>query len=69
MRKTTHDFPFVLLIILAVINNLKPEFLIPGLSSNTIIRQIPNLLGGLLTLSWMAFGQKISKIKKLRDCA
>lgn len=58
-KKITYDLPFILLCILAVINNLKPEFLIPGLKSIGIIRQIPNLLMGLLLILWLTQGEKV----------
>ena len=65
-EKITYDFPFILLCVLAVINNLKPEFIIPGLKSIGIIRQIPNLLMGLLFILWLAQGQKIFHNKQTK---
>jgi O-antigen ligase len=65
-EKITYDLPFILLCILFVINNLKPEFLIPGLKSIGLIRQIPNLLTGLLFILWLTQGQKIFHNKQTK---
>jgi len=65
-EKIIYDFPFILLCVLAVINNLKPEFIIPGLKSIGIIRQIPNLLTGLLFILWLTQGQKVLHNKQTK---
>lgn len=64
--KITYNFPFILLCILAVINNLKPEFIIPGLKSIGVIRQIPNLLVGLLFILWITQGEKVLHNKQTK---
>ncbi len=66
MEKVKYDLPFILLCVLVIIGNLKPEFIIPGLESNTIARQVPNLLTGLLILIWLAKGRKIFHNKQTK---
>ena len=65
-EKIIYDFPFILLCVLAVISNLKPEFIIPGLKSIGIIRQIPNLLVGLLFILWITQGEKVLHNKQTK---
>ena len=65
-EKVTYDLPFILLCVLAVINSLKPEFIIPGLESIGIIRQIPNIIVGMLFLLWLAQGQKVFHNKQTK---
>ena len=65
-KKVTYDLPFTLLCILAVINTLKPEFIISGLKSIGIIRQIPNLLTGLLFVIWLSKGKRIFHNKQTK---
>ena len=59
LQKVHYDLPFTLLCILAIVSYLKPEFIIPGLSSIRIVRQIPNLLVGMLFILWLLQGRKV----------
>ena len=65
-EKITYDLPFILLCIITIIGTLKPEFIIPGLKSIGIIRQIPNLLMGSLFLLWLMQGEKVFQNKQTK---
>ena len=65
-EKITYDLPFILLCIITIIGSLKPEFIIPGLKSIGIIRQIPNLLTVLLFVIWLSKGQKLFHNKQTK---
>jgi O-antigen ligase len=57
-QKMHYGLPFYLICALMIFRYAKPEFLIPGLSSVFIVRQVPNLLVGFLFLIWLLEGEK-----------
>jgi hypothetical protein len=61
-----YDLPFKLIYILTIMGSLKPEFIIPGIRDISIIRQIPNLLLGILFLLWIKKYPKVLHNKQTK---
>lgn len=53
------DFAFRVLVLLSLVLNLKPEFLIPGLSDNAIARSVPNILSFIIIAAWIVGHKKL----------
>jgi O-antigen ligase len=53
------DMAFIVLCVITIWSSVKPEFIIPGLSSIGPVRQIPNLMGGALIMLWFVRYPKV----------
>lgn len=65
-EKSGSDAAFTLVVILTAIGFLPPERLIPGLSSVGVLKQVPNLLTGILFLLWLARDHKVLHNKETK---
>ncbi len=65
-KGTRSDPAFALVVILSVIGFLPPERLIPGLNSVGALKQVPNLLTGILFLLWLGRERKVLHNKETK---